>query len=444
MRLWIDGQFLQTASRYRGIGRYMIELMRALAGARPDIEMSVSFNGAMKAGLEDAQAVVEGIIAPRNVHLWYGPVAGKNDAAINDRDRALSQLVLAHHVACLGPDVALSASPFEAMAGISAPYQPLAAHGIGSAAVFYDAIPYRFPQKYLADPNLLQRFRTILAAHQRFDHLLAISAFAASEAKDVIANVPVTTIDAGVSPDMLAMIGQPANRRMLQRLNLPDDYLLYVGGLDWRKNVAGAIEAIARLPEPLRSSLVFVCAGAGPADEVDKLKRQWRGLNLPEANLRSTGFVSDAELIDLVRLATVLIQPSFSEGFGLTALEAMTVGTAVIASNTGALPEVVRNDAALFAPDDIAAMSALIGKSMTDAAFRAALIKEGTANAGHYSWDRTAGLAGAALDQAARPAPARNLAETRTITADAFRAAFPEPTPALIADMARLLSACEP
>ena len=72
MRLWFDGQCLQTASRLRGIGRYVHELIRALSTHRPEIELSISFNAAMRDEAIAARDAIERWIRPENTHVWEG------------------------------------------------------------------------------------------------------------------------------------------------------------------------------------------------------------------------------------------------------------------------------------------------------------------------------------------------------------------------------------
>src|SRR4051812_1474345 len=119
MRLWTDGQFLQTSSRLRGIGRYMMELIRAIAETCPEVEMSISFNAALPDSAIAARLAVESWIAPRNIHVWQG-TAARNEYG-RGPVRQLGEVALAHHVACLAPDIALSASPFEGQHDQTAP-----------------------------------------------------------------------------------------------------------------------------------------------------------------------------------------------------------------------------------------------------------------------------------------------------------------------------------
>jgi glycosyltransferase involved in cell wall biosynthesis len=119
----------------------------------------------------------------------------------------------------------------------------------------------------------------------------------------------------------------------------PDGYILFVGTLEPRKNVGGLLEAYTRLRAVFPEAPRLVLAGghtdaSGPW--IDRAN---------EAPLRGhvdvLGYVPDADRVGLYRNAAMLVLPSFDEGFGLPVLEAMSLGVPVVASDRGALPEVV-------------------------------------------------------------------------------------------------------
>lgn len=106
--------------------------------------------------------------------------------------------------------------------------------------------------------------------------------------------------------------------------------------------------------------------------------------------VRTLGFVSDAELKWLYQHATAYVFPSFSEGFGLPALEAMVHGVPVASSNATCLPEVCGDAAAYFDPASPADMAKTIAMLLSDSKLRADLIKKGYTQASKFSWERMA------------------------------------------------------
>jgi alpha-1,3-rhamnosyl/mannosyltransferase len=102
------------------------------------------------------------------------------------------------------------------------------------------------------------------------------------------------------------------------------------------------------------------------------------------------GWVDDRTRADLLAGASVFAYPSRYEGFGLPPLEAMTAGTAVVATRTGALPEVLGDAAVLVAPGDADALADALANVLTNEAARDALIERGRRQAAQYSWDACA------------------------------------------------------
>ena len=119
----------------------------------------------------------------------------------------------------------------------------------------------------------------------------------------------------------------------------PDGYILFVGTLEPRKNVGGLLDAYERLLAGWPAAPRLVLAG-GLSDAAQPWVERTRSAPLA-GHVELRGYVADADRVALYRGAALLVLPSFDEGFGLPALEAMALGVPVIASDRGALPEVV-------------------------------------------------------------------------------------------------------
>jgi glycosyltransferase involved in cell wall biosynthesis len=143
------------------------------------------------------------------------------------------------------------------------------------------------------------------------------------------------------------------------------DYVLAVGTLEPRKNLARTIEATARLGIELR-----VVGEAG-----------WGGVEAQGAHVRRLGYVEDAELAALYRGARCFAYPSLYEGFGIPVLEALACGTAVVTSRGGACEEVAGGAATLVDPLDVDSIAAGLA---------AAVAGTGIERARAFTWDETA------------------------------------------------------
>ncbi len=164
-------------------------------------------------------------------------------------------------------------------------------------------------------------------------------------------------------------------------------FILSVGTVQPRKNYQRLIQAFAELVDEPSELLLVIVGGAGWQAEPIYQTVEQLGLS---QRVRFLGYVSDAELSQLYRMAQVFAYPSLYEGFGLPALEALACGTPVVAANTTALPEVVGQAGLLVDPLDVAALRDALQRLLTDESLRQTLIARGYVQADKFSWTRTA------------------------------------------------------
>lgn len=177
-------------------------------------------------------------------------------------------------------------------------------------------------------------------------------------------------------------------RRLRTDLDLPEQFFLYVGTLEPRKNVAGLLEAFAGLPRELRHRNLLLLAG-GRGWKMEALQQQIAAHGL-ENETRLLGYVADDALAGLYTAATALVWPTFYEGFGLPPLEAMACGCPVIVSNAASLPEVVGDAGVLLGPQDIPAWTAAMQRMAEDGQWRTGWKGRGVEQAAKFSWERCA------------------------------------------------------
>jgi glycosyltransferase involved in cell wall biosynthesis len=162
------------------------------------------------------------------------------------------------------------------------------------------------------------------------------------------------------------------------------DYFLFVGVLSPLKNIEGIVRAFALLARP-EVQLAIVGRPYGEYFE-HTIRPLLHELRL-EDRVRVLGAVPTDQLPPLYAGAQALLQPSFSEGFGLPPLEAMACGTPVMASNRPSMPEVL-GDAALFVdPTDLAQMTDAMQILLDDVTTRDQLVQRGTERARQFRWD---------------------------------------------------------
>lgn len=392
MKLWIDGQCFQTASRMRGIGRYVDEFIHELVEGHPEIDVHVSLNGALAQQAADARAFLMSRIPASNIHVWHGAVQGYEQHYGYDDRRKLSEIALGYHVAKIAPDIALSASPFED--GGAVPFVTNSIADLPTAGIFYDAIPMRFEDKYLQDDGQKNYFYRRLKFYKLYDVNLCISDFSRKELTEINKLDSCVNIAAGFSRKFLSILEEE------NKANRDDCSLLYVGGFDWRKNVPRVIEAVALLSPPLRDRLVLVVVGDLPVGVDVDLMTMWERSHLPSGHLKLVGRVSDSRLVRYYQEVSAVIQPSLMEGFGLTALEAILCDTPVVASRAGALPEIVIDKNRLFDPEDVVAISDCLQTLFDDLeSGREVISPEAKAHARSFTWAATVNRAIEAMNE---------------------------------------------
>jgi glycosyltransferase involved in cell wall biosynthesis len=175
------------------------------------------------------------------------------------------------------------------------------------------------------------------------------------------------------------------------RHRLPARFIVYMGGLDVRKNVERLILAYARA----RAShgVVEPLAISGDPDRRGALFPPLRPLVEQlalERHVRFLGYVDSADMPALYSAAALAVYPSRYEGFGLPVLEAMACGAPVACSNASAIPEVAGDAALTFDPDDESAFAEALARGLQDEALRAELRERGLAWAATFTWEKTA------------------------------------------------------
>jgi glycosyltransferase involved in cell wall biosynthesis len=260
----------------------------------------------------------------------------------------------------------------------------------------HDAIAERFPELVFPDRKgrMLWALKMRLACWQA-TRFITVSHAAKREIVEFLRLGPdeIDVITEAADPMFQASGNSEKLSEARARAGLPEDdrMIVYVGGLAPHKNIAGFMQAFARITgQPGVEDLHLVLIGDVEGDGFHSHYQELNELRQTDQRLAGrvhfTGFVSDEDLVTLMAGSVALCLPSFSEGFGLPAIEAMACGIPVLASSAGSLPEVVGDAGLLFDPHDIAAMSAAILDISTNAGLRSELQKRALQRSSQFSW----------------------------------------------------------
>jgi glycosyltransferase involved in cell wall biosynthesis len=219
----------------------------------------------------------------------------------------------------------------------------------------------------------------------------------------------VVVVPNAAGPAFRPLPREAAAPQVAGRFGISTPYVLAVGDLQPRKNQIGLIRAFARLARAypqLRHNLVLAGKGTWFASRVHEAARESGVAD----RIQFTGFVSDDDLQQLYNACDLFVFPSFYEGFGLPALEAMACGRAVACSNVTALPEVVDGAAILFDPYSTDEMVRAVADLLLDSDLRARMERLGSQRAVQFSWQKAADLALEVYREVAGSAVSRPLA----------------------------------
>ena len=355
MRILIDLQGAQSASRHRGIGRYTLALAKAMARNRGEHTVMLLLNSMLPETIRPIRDAFADWLKPEDIHVWHAlaPV-NANDVA-NAARRDIAALIREEAIRQIQPDVVHITSLYDG-------YGDNSVHSVHQRAscpvaiTFYDAIPLIQASTYL-DNDPVYRFHYLACTKQakKADLLLAISESARQEAishlhmnADRVVNIS-SAVDECFHPRSYS---QEQTQAMQQRLRIHKPFVMYSGATDERKNHRGLITAFGMLPLELRQQYQLVLAGGLPEDHREQLESHVRANALTLDDVIITGRISDDDMIQLYNQCTLYVFPSWHEGFGLPALEAMSCGAATIGANTTSVPEVIGWDRALFNPAD--------------------------------------------------------------------------------------------
>lgn len=430
MKILLDLQGLQSASRERGIGRFVRSLAHAMIADGRGHDIHLLFSEDLGDRLAADEAEFLRVVPRENIHAFgpYGPVAGH--AAAHGWRAATAARLREAKIRQIAPDILHVGSLFEGFVDDAVTSIGLLEAGHATAVTLYDLVPLADPDRYLRD----EQARTFYFRHvqelKRADLLLSISEHSRDEAVTRL-HIPaekLPVVSCGVSEGFRRIdLAAPERAALAKRFGLPPAFLLYVGAADPRKNVNCLLRGFAALPEALRTGRGIVLAGRISGDEEAAARQEGTALGLDPDAIVTTGYVSEDELVRLYSLCNALVFPSSSEGFGLPPLEAMACGAPVLASDRTSLPAVVGRRDCLFDPSDPAALTALLERLLTDPAWRRELSAWGVERARGYSWSKVAVRAWDALEHlhASRPAPKAPAAHPRGRPRMAFVSPLP-------------------
>ncbi|WP_199543253.1 glycosyltransferase [Paraburkholderia kururiensis] len=392
MKIVLDLQGCQSASRFRGIGRYSLALVKGVLRNRGDHSVKVLLNGLYADGLDSLRQQLLDEVPAEDIVVFdaEGPVA-EFDTGNTARAR-LAELARERLIQAINPDAVFLTSLFEGFVDDAVTSVGLLGDGPFTAVTLYDLIPYLNP-----DPCWPAHYKNYydlkIESLKRADLLLSISDYARLECVGALPEMDGRVVNMSSACDSMFTPGDFAAGELaalLDRFRIAQPFVMGAGNLESRKNFAQLVRAFASMPAELRKGRQVVLVGGADKERIEEIEALAAEVGLESNQLRVLGHVTDQDLLSLYRACELFVFPSLHEGFGLPPLEAMACGAVVIGSNATSIPEVIGREDAMFDPTSLSQLRDLMIKALTDESFRRSLRATALEQAKEFSWDKTA------------------------------------------------------
>ncbi len=252
----------------------------------------------------------------------------------------------------------------------------------------HDLSHLRFPQYHPRER--LMELRQLPESLRRARKIATVSEFTRRELTDFFSLAPesIALVPPAVSP-LFRPHGEVEHKLVREVYGLPEQFVLYAGTIEPRKNLPRLLQAFCDLPPHIQGQHKLVLAGG----------EGWHGQEFADAlasvdsrNVILLGYVHREHMPALFSAAALLAYPSLYEGFGMPVLEAMASGTAVLTANTASLPEVSAGAAILVDPLSQEDMRTGMQRVLGDSGYRQMLVTRGLHVAGGHSWEQSTEL----------------------------------------------------
>ena len=274
-------------------------------------------------------------------------------------------------------------------------YRPPRFLACKSIITIHDCVHILFPN-YAASKSAYDHDRQLTRrAIKSSSHILTVSEATQRDLMRIF-SVPegkMTVIYNSIDDRAVVTSSVEEQRRVLERYQIQDPFLLYAGNIKPHKNIARIIEAFSVLKTELKESenwknLKLLIIG----DELSKHQFLRRTVirSGVQHDVRFFGYVPYETLNVFYKSAQIFVFPSLYEGFGLPPLEAMANGTPVLTSNISSLPEVLGDAALLVNPENVFEICKGLKHLLFDSNLRADLIERGFQQSKKYSWRKSA------------------------------------------------------
>jgi len=265
---------------------------------------------------------------------------------------------------------------------------------VPTVVTVHDLIPLVFPSQFPAGIRGRVKWNMQKIALRQADAIITVSQCSKKDVEQIV-RIPgskIHVVYSAATPGYDAKISKQMQMKLKEKYHLPDSYMLYVGDVNWNKNVPGLLRAFAAYVATKKDACLMLVGGAFKKDDVPETKQIQQFIHTAhiEDNVLMPGFVSQEDLVGLYSMADCLVEPSFYEGFGLPVLEAMASGCPVIVADNSSLTEIAGPSIKCTAERPETITHAMEVVTMLSQKAREKIITDSIAWSKQFSWKKTA------------------------------------------------------
>ena len=383
------------SSKERGIGRYSSDLSKTILEQEENDEIKIFLNSLYPEHKETIEEEYKDLIDKKNI-IYYNisdisqktfiqkQIENKlNTALYKEQLLNLKDVELLHFF-----------SVFEGLEGKADIINDMSdLKKIKTVVTIYDLIPLIFQEQYLGNEDVKKFYFKKLRLLYEADLLLAISDATREDAINILgipSNKVINISGAIDKTKFYKLEKQQINQNILTKFFITQPYIMYTGGLDFRKNLNTSIEAFSKIDKKLFDAYQYVIVCKITKSQKEDFYNLLENLAIPKHKIIFTNYVTDEELNILYNQAKLFIFPSIYEGFGLPILEAINCNTVVIGSKNSSIIEIIERDDCMFDPTNIKEISTKISNILNDEKLYAELQNYFSKRALEFSWEKSA------------------------------------------------------
>jgi glycosyltransferase involved in cell wall biosynthesis len=258
----------------------------------------------------------------------------------------------------------------------------------------HDLIPLVFPDKFPAGLRGMVKWQMQKAALRKADRIITVSECSKNDVKRLVGidERKIDVVYSAATDGYKNVTNTTILHKLKKKYTLPDNYFLYVGDVNWNKNIPGMIRAFAEFLKKSNTYHLVLVGRAfldGTLKETRVIRSVIQELQIAD-HIICTGYASDEDVAGLYSMANCSLEPSHYEGFGLPVLESMASGCPVLVADNSSLNEIAGPSVRIHADsiESIAEGMNTIASLSSEA--RKKLVDDGIAWSHGFSWEKTA------------------------------------------------------